>query len=50
MGKEKRKTFNVLITIFIFHKSSVKILLKWFINNYNCGHMLTGTFYIGSCE
>ena len=34
MGKEKKKkkTINVLTIFFIFHKSDVKIFLKWIIN------------------
>ena len=30
--KKKKKTINVLTTFFIFHKSCVKIFLKWIVN------------------
>ena len=33
IGKEKN-TINVLIDFFIFHKSCVKIFLKWIVNQY----------------
>ena len=29
MGKEEKKTTNVLTVFFIFHKSNVKTFLKW---------------------
>ena len=32
MGKEKKKTINVLTAFFIFHKSDVKTFLKWILN------------------
>ena len=31
---EKKKTINVLTVFFIFHKSDIKIFLKWIINQY----------------
>ena len=33
-GKRKEKQFNILTTFFIFHKSGVKIFLKWIVNHY----------------
>ena len=32
MGKEKKKTINVLIAFFNFHKRDVKTFFKWIIN------------------
>ena len=34
-GKRKKKVINVLIVIFIFHKSDVKPFLKWIVNYYS---------------
>ena len=31
--KKKKKTINVLITFFIYHKSGVKTFLKWIVNH-----------------
>ena len=31
----KKKTINVLIVFFIFHKSCVKIVLKWIVDQYS---------------
>ena len=30
----KKKTINVLTTLFIFHKNNVKTFLKWILNQY----------------
>ena len=30
--EKKKKAINVLTTFFIFHKSCVKIFLKWIVN------------------
>ena len=30
--RKKKKTINVLTTFFIYHKSDIKIFLKWIIN------------------
>ena len=32
--KRKKKTINILTVFFIFYKSSIKIFLKWIINQY----------------
>ena len=32
MGNEKKKIINILTVFFIFHKSGIKIFLKWIIN------------------
>ena len=34
MGKEKKKTINVLTAFFISHKSDVKTFLKWIVDQY----------------
>ena len=31
--EKKKKRINVLTVFYIFHKSEVKLFLKWFINN-----------------
>ena len=33
-SKKKKKTINILTVFFIFHKSNVKIFLKWIVNQY----------------
>ena len=32
--KEKEKAINILITFSIFHKSGIKLFLKWIVNYY----------------
>ena len=36
-GKRKKKTINILTVFFIFHKSDIKIFLKWTVNEYPKG-------------
>ena len=40
IGKEKKNVINILTVFSIFHKSGVKIFLKWIINQYSKGKLL----------
>ena len=43
MGKEKKKTINVLTAFFISHKSNVKTFLKLIVNEYALGALVSMT-------
>ena len=38
--KRKKNAINILTVFTIFHKSGVKIFLKWIINQYSKGKLL----------
>ena len=48
-----KKTINILIIFFIFHKSNIKILLKWLLKHFSfieCSHKNHHTNLENSCD
>ena len=44
-GKKKKKTISFLTNFFIFHKSDIKIFLKWILNRCPKGTCMTFLLY-----